>query len=35
MIYNAKVSRERGWWLAEIVDVPGAHTEARDIPSLR
>lgn len=32
--YTATVTREDGWWLASIDDLPGAHTEARTLAAL-
>ncbi|WGW12765.1 hypothetical protein LWF01_03040 [Saxibacter everestensis] len=34
MSYTVTVTREEGQWLADVPDVPGAHTFARTLPAL-
>jgi DNA-binding CsgD family transcriptional regulator len=34
MSYSVKVTREHGQWIADVVDVDGAHTYAGNLPSL-
>jgi predicted RNA-binding Zn ribbon-like protein len=34
-VYRVNVTRERGVWLADIPDVPGAHTFARSLSALQ
>lgn len=34
MIYRVEVTREDGVWIADVMDVPGAHTSARNLEAL-
>jgi hypothetical protein len=34
-VYRVNVTRERGVWLADVPDVPGAHTFARSLSALQ
>jgi len=34
MTYKVVITREDGAWLADVPDVPGAHTYARSLPGL-
>ncbi|RUR03012.1 helix-turn-helix domain-containing protein [Labedella endophytica] len=34
MSYSVKVTREHGQWIADVVDLDGAHTYAGNLPSL-
>lgn len=35
MAYKVEVTHEAGVWIADVLNLPGAHTEARSLDDLR